>query len=52
MAQFFTALILLVLLFVSGGNYWGALDWIVDKKLQKVERRLERIPGFNPDKQV
>ena len=46
MFKFFAAVILLILFFASDGSYWGALDWVIEKRTERIERRLERILDY------
>ena len=43
MLKFFIGVILLVLFVASDGTYWGALEWVAEKRAERIERRLERV---------
>ena len=47
MFKFVISVILLTLFVASDGSYWGVPGWVAEKKVEKIERRLERV--FNLD---
>lgn len=38
-----TTVILLILFLASHGTFWGVLDWVIDKRVDKIERKIEQM---------